>query len=414
MHANRSPAAPRRGQMLEVLATTTLIQIIATAIMLALTPIAPRAALSFGVSSHFIGYQISLIYVFGAAGSAFTGLLVGRYGAVRVEQLAMGLFTLGLLGLATAHLALAALASAMIGIGYGVQNPASSQILSPITPPHRRNMIFSIKQAGVPVGGALASLCLPLVDRAIGWQHGLIALAILPVLLGLYLNRHARHGPATANKEVHWLRSVLADQKLALRPPFRALSLLSLLYSSVQLTVSTFVVLMLVEDRGWTLVSAAGIAALVQLAGAFGRVLWGMASDRARSGMAMLTAIGVICTAALAALWFAPTMPAALLVTLLCVLGATASGWNGVAMAEMARHCQPHEASRVTGAILVYTFLGVVIGPAAFAATYGVTGSYSHTFALFALVSALGCALALGSALRQRRPHTRFTPPPRA
>lgn len=413
MLGRSSGKPPGRAEILEVLATTTLIQVIATAIMLALTPIAPRAAISFGVSPHVIGYQISLMYLFGAAGSAFTGSLVGRYGAVRVEQMALALFAIGLIGLATSHLMIAALASALIGVGYGVQNPASSQILSPIVPPHRRNMMFSIKQAGVPVGGALASLGIPLLDRAFGWQRSFVALAILPVGLGLYLNRHARNRPRPVRAGPHWLLSALADQKLALRPPFRALSLVSLLYSSVQLTVSTFVVLMLVEDRGWSLVSAAGTAAVVQLSGAPGRILWGLASDRTRSGMAVLAVIGVICTAAMLALWSAPDMPAPVLVLVLCTLGATASGWNGVAMAEMAHHCQPHEAGRVTGAILVYTFIGVVIGPAAFAALYGVMGSYSHTFALFGIASGLGSALALATALRSgKHPAWVSTQPP--
>jgi MFS family permease len=396
--------AGTQGGIVEVLVTTTLIQIIATATMLGLTPIAPHAGQSFGISPHMIGYQISLIYVFGALGSAFTGSLVARAGPVRVEQLALLLFAAGLLGLATSNLWLAALASALIGIGYGVQNPASSQILSRIAPAHQRNMIFSIKQAGVPVGGVIASLGFPLLDRAIGWQAGFAIITLIPIGLCLYLNRHvAGDERPPANSSKNWLAALLADQKLIWRGPFRALSLLSLLYSSVQMSLSTFIVLMLVEERGWGLIAAAGVAGLVQLSGAFGRVFWGVASDRAGHGMAILALIGLICTLGLIALWNLATLPELVLIPILCLLGATASGWNGVAMAEMARLCDPGEASRVIGAVLVYTFIGVVIGPSSMAALYGEIGSYGHGLALFAVASGIGTVIAAISAARQPR-----------
>lgn len=390
--------------IVEVLVTTTLIQIVATATMLGLTPIAPNAGQSFGVSPHMIGYQISLIYFFGALGSAFTGSLVARCGPVRVEQLALVLFAAGLLGLATSNLWLAAFASALIGIGYGVQNPASSQILSRIAPAHQRNMIFSIKQAGVPLGGVIASLGFPLLDHAIGWQAGFAAIALVPMGLCLYLGRHVagdEHPPASMAR--NWLSAILADQKLIWRGPFRALSLLSLLYSAVQMSLSTFVVLMLVEERGWSLIGAAGVAGLVQLSGAFGRIFWGVASDRTGHGMAILAGIGLICTLGLIGLWNLATLPELILVPTLCLLGATASGWNGVAMAEMARLCDPGEASRMIGAVLVYTFIGVVLGPSSMAVLYGHIGSYGQSFAIFAVVSGVGTAIAAISAVRQPR-----------
>lgn len=397
-----------RASITEVLVTTTLIQIIGTATMLAMAPIAPRAALDFGVDPHFVGFQISLIYIFGAAGSAFAGPLVNYLGAIRVEQLSLMLFAAGLLGLAPANLLTGAVASALIGVGYGVQNPASAQILSRIVPAERRNIIFSIKQAGVPAGVAMASLGLPLLDEVIGWRLGFVVLAAVPIALTIYLQREALD-PALRNissktaERTDWFAFVVKSQKRALQSPFLSLSLITLFYSSVQLTVSTFLVLMLVEDHGWPLVSAAAIAALVQVAGAFGRVLWGLAGDRTGSSMAVLGLIGLISTVALMLLYVLPDMPKPQLIALLCALGATASGWNGVAMAEMAHRSEPNEASTITGAILVYTFFGVVAGPSLFAVLYDRIGAYGPTYALFALASGVGTVLALGSALQQRR-----------
>ena len=45
------------------------------------------------------------------------------------------------------------------------------------------------------------------------------------------------------------------------------------------------------------------------------------------------------------------------------LFGATAIGWNGVQLAEVARLAPPGTAGEVTGATGFVTFAGVVIGP---------------------------------------------------
>lgn len=390
------------GRLLPVLATTTLIQITATFCVMAIAPIAPNVARSFGVGPHMIGFQISLIYLFGALGSAVTGRLVHRHGPVRVEQLALLLFAVALPGLASANLWIAALASALIGIGYGVQNPASSQILNQVTPPHRRNFIFSIKQSGMPLGVVVANLSLPTLDHVVGWQASFMGWAAVPLLLCVLLSLQKLHDvPGERTRTTHWLHELLADQKIVWRKPFRSMTIITLLYSSVQMSVSTFIVIALVEDRGWTLIAAAGTAALLQFSGAIGRVAWGMVSDRCGNGMAVLALIGAGCSLAMVGLAWISTLPEPLLLAMLCLLGATSSGWNGVAMAEMARLCPPDAAGRTIGAIMVYTFVGVVVGPACLAALYGHVGSYGLCLAAFGAASALGCGLATLAAVRR-------------
>ena len=46
--------------------------------------------------------------------------------------------------------------------------------------------------------------------------------------------------------------------------------------------------------------------------------------------------------------------------------------------------------SKATGAVLVVSFAGILVGPPAFTATHAVLGSYTATFGVFAGVSALG------------------------
>ena len=62
-------------------------------------------------------------------------------------------------------------------------------------------------------------------------------------------------------------------------------------------------------------------------------------------------------------------------------MGATAVGWNGVYLAEIARVVPLADVGTATGGILMFTFIGVVIGPTCFGAVVAATGSYAAALA---------------------------------
>ena len=76
------------------------------------------------------------------------------------------------------------------------------------------------------------------------------------------------------------------------------------------------------------------------------------------------------------------------------LFGASAVGWNGVYLAEVARQAPPGQASMATGGTLFITFLGVVLGPAAFGALSGAFDSYRVGYAALS-VPALVCGALL-------------------
>ncbi len=115
--------ARKSHSLMVTLSAATLIQIVATASVLALTAIAPTVAADLGIGAYLIGYQISLIYASGMFSSAVAGTLVKRLGPVRVEQLALACFLLGFVGIAMAQVLPIIVASLLIGIGYGLNNP---------------------------------------------------------------------------------------------------------------------------------------------------------------------------------------------------------------------------------------------------------------------------------------------------
>ncbi|MFD0391173.1 hypothetical protein ACFQ4K_30420 [Tistrella bauzanensis] len=117
----------------------------------------------------------------------------------------------------------------------------------------------------------------------------------------------------------------------------RALSLLGLLYSMLQLSLSTFTVAMLVTEQGWTPIAAGSALALVQASGAVGRVLWGFVADRLRAGFLVLAMVGAISGAGALLIGAAGDIGPVAQIALLCVIGNATNGWNGIMLAESAR-----------------------------------------------------------------------------
>ncbi len=386
----------RRGTagLADTLAMATASQIMATAAVLACAAIAPTMAADLSIPAGWIGYQVSLIYLSGTFASAVAGGLVHRHGAALMNAVTLLCAGAGTLALTSGRPVPMALASLLIGVGYGFNNPCSSHMLHRVTPDRLRNLVFSVKQAGVPVGGIATALMLPPLAAVSGWRAALTMAAVPMLLLAAAFALARARWDDDRVPGAPILRAILRGQRMVMsRPDLRALSLLGLLYSAIQLSLSAFTVTMLVHDFGWSPVRAGTAAAGVQVSGAVGRIVWGVVADIVRAGFLVLTALGLATALCCAALLLGGRLPPLAVVAVLCAMGACSIGWNGVLLAETAR-LSPPGAGTLTGEVLVYVFIGVVIGPSSFAALYSYLGTCSETFGAFGALALGGAALA--------------------
>ncbi len=393
--AEEAPPARHASSLTQTLIAATLIQIVATASVLALTAIAPTVAKDLDIGAYWIGYQISLIYFSGMFSSAIAGTLVQRFGPIRIEQAALACFVLGFIGIASAEILLIIAASLFIGIGYGLNNPASSEMLSRVTPFNRRNIVFSLKQSGVPLGGILASFAFPFLTRFFDWHVALLIGAVAPILtMALLAATHAAE-PVNPAPRRSFLKGFAEEQSTIWRNPrLRALSALGFAYSAMQLSVSAFAVVTLVHDAGWSLLSAGSVAAAMQLAGAVGRIFWGVVADRIGGGFKTLALLGLLGGTGYALLFWLTDLPTIAQVALFVAMGGVTIGWNGVLLAEVAHNAPEGRVGSTTGGVLVYTFIGVIVGPSSFGSVYALTGHYGASFMIFALFGFAGCLIA--------------------
>ena len=168
------------------------------------------------------------------------------------------------------------------------------------------------------------------------------------------------------------------------------MALVSFVYAGMQMAVSGFIVSYLHGEVGLGLVAAGTALTAANVAGVIARIGWGSISDRTGAPRATLAWIGYLMAAAsAAAAFFTAAWPMFALLAVSAALGATAIGWNGVYLSEVARLAPPGEAGRATGGCLFFTFVGVVVLPFLFGWLQRSTGSYAMCFLAAAVVSAV-------------------------
>jgi MFS family permease len=378
------------------LAVTLAIQAMVSMALLTLPVMAPVVGSALGVSSAYVGVYVALVYAGAMLASLSAGTAVARFGAIRVSQVGLMLCALGLALCAVNSVPVIALGAVFIGMGYGPVTPASSHLLALSTPANRMSLVFSLKQTGVPLGGVLAGAVIPGVLLVTGWQSALLLVALLCVLCAVMSQPLRAELDADRNpKSPLMLGSLAQPIRLVLRHRgLTTLAMCSFVFSATQLSLVTYLVTYLYDSLAYGLIAAGFALSVSQVAGMGGRVFWGYVADRFLGARLMLAALGgLMALCCVATALFDAAMPRALVLTILAVFGASAIGWNGVYLAEVARQAPKGQASLATGGTLAVTFLGVVLGPPVFGALSGLFGSYRAGYAALAVPALLCCVL---------------------
>jgi MFS family permease len=364
-------------------ALTLPVQVLVSLVVFTPPVLAPTAAAGVGVDPAAVGLITAMIYLSAAFGALLSGGVIARYGPMRVSQLSLLACAAGVALMASGHLGPIVLGALVTGIGYGPVTPSSSAILAERTPPRLRALIFSIKQTGVPVGGAIAGALVPALALIFGWRGAALAVGGMTAALALLVQPW--RGPIDRVSRVADTVAVpglIGPLRLVLsQPRLRRIGFASFAFSGMQMCLGTYLVVYLNRQAGFSVAAAGGVLATAMAAGVAARILWGAVADHWVRPRALLGALGVamslaaFCAAGVTAAW-----PTTLVLLLSVVYGGTAIGWNGVLLAEVARLAPAGQAAAATGGTLALTFLGAVALPALFWFVVWLTGSYAPAF----------------------------------
>lgn len=381
-------AARPQGNTWLILTITTAIQAIVSMAVLTVPVVAPAFAERLGASVSLLGFYMALLYIGAIVASLTAGQAVRRYGAIRVSQVGLLICSLGLLCVLIPAVWAVAFGAVLIGVGYGPITPASSHLLAATTPAHRASLVFSIKQTGVPLGGMLAGVVAPPVVLHAGPAAAIALVAALCVLCAVISQPlRATQDADRSRNEVVRMGSLLRPLRLVVsQRNLRRLAGTSFVFSGAQLCLTAYLVTYLHIELHYTLVMAGLALSVAQVGGVLGRIIWGYVADRYLGARRTLVALSLVMalSAVLTGL-LSEQIPLALVLVLIACFGASATGWNGVYLASVARLAPAGMAGIATGGALSVAFMGVVVVPSAFGLLSDIAGSFGTGYMLIAI-----------------------------
>jgi MFS family permease len=382
------------------LTATLAVQTLATMALYSVPAVAPEVARDLGISGTLVGGFVATGYGVGILSALISPSLIRRYGGVRATQ-AVLLAAAGMLIVAAYSNGVFGLwlAAVVLGLGYGAAAPASTHLLVPHTPRPVFNLVMSLRQIGVPLGGVLAALVLPPLVLAIGWRHALLAELGPVVLLIALMEIPRRRWDADSEPGQPALGRVLIQPFLLLRDRrIRRLSAACFVYSGLQLCFVAFMTVQLTTAVRLDLVRAGQVLAIYQIFGSLSRPVWGWAADRLLTPSRMLALLGVGMAAAAAITGqFGSSWPLWAVFAVTALAGVSAGGYTGVAYAEYAALGGARR-TEATGLGTALMFAGGMLIPPSFGAAVEMVGGYGWTYLVMAVL-----ALASGALLGLRR-----------
>ena len=323
------------------------------------------------VSAPIVGLLLTLIA---------WGALADRVGErlVIVTGVAGAAVLLGLIPLASNLGAVAALL-AFAGAFAASVNAASGRVVMGWFPVHERGLAMGTRQTAQPLGVALAALVLPPLADAVGPREALLFPAAL-CLAAAVAAYAVVADPA---------RPTRAPGTPAPGSPYRGpatlarIHLASALLVVPQFAVATFTLAYLVSQRHWPSAVAGRWIFGFQAAGALGRIVSGVWSDRVRSRLAPMRQLAVTSAVLMAAIAVAAYLQQGWIVVGFALGAVVTVADNGLGYTAVAEYAGTAWSGRALGvqntvqnvaAVATAPLLAAVIGDARYGLAFAIAG----------------------------------------
>ncbi|WP_158735748.1 MFS transporter [Alteribacillus sp. YIM 98480] len=299
----------------------------------------------------------------------------------------------------TSHFVLLLLFVVIGGLGYGAMHPTSNRGILYWFERRSRGTAMGIKQMGVTVGSALASLLLVPLSAAYGWRPVFIGAAILLSAAGIISFLRYRDAKATlktpgAKKENTWKTLLrMGKNKAVLLVSIGAVGL-----SGAQMIVNTYIIIYTTQVIGLSVALAAILLVISEIAGSIGRVAWGVVSDRLFKGnrFILLSVIAIISSASAVIMALLPPGTSFTFVAVLAFMfGLCVAGFNGLWMNAATELVPLKQAGLASGFSISLGSWGVIIGPPLFGFITDMTGTFTAGWYALAVVLVITAGLFL-------------------
>lgn len=332
------------------------------------------------LSAGLLGSGLSLIAA---------GIAVERVGTRATALAGSVLGAAGLVAAAVAGSKEVLFASLVVfGIGSAVVPVAGAGVLFRVFPPSRRGWALGVRQMAVPLGGTIAAIAMPVLERIGGVELALAVAAGLVVATGVAFALVPEESRADTVRVQQPFRSIWRA------PGIQRLLVVAAFYIVVLQAVLAYTVSS-VRDAGYTATVAGITYFAVNVTAMTSRIVWGRVADRQNGGRRTRTLVetGVVAAAGALLFAFALHMDTVAVVAAALVFGFGALGWNALVYVSAGERAAPELAARSVAITATWIFLlSAVCTP-----TLGTLAAYAGWDAFWvttALLAAIGALVA--------------------
>ena len=393
-----------------ILALMTASQAGASIVQQAVGALAPILLVQFALNKAQIGAMFTSLYVGSALCTAVSGVLTDRFGERAMVAVSGSVMTFALV-LSTVVPSYTWLVACLglFGAGYAGSMPAGGRAILGWFE-HDRGFAMGIRQTGVPLGGLIGAIVLPLAALHLGGYRAALlvaaALVAVPTAIVCLVYREApidRPPPTTFRQLMGGMHRLARDPRLIV------VTLTCMTLVIVQLALNGFLIVTAIQVLHVSQALAQTAFSCAFIAATVARLFWGWYSDKyVREGritlLGIMSALGAATSLGIA---FLQPASAALLIPASLALGFFGAGWNGVMAAALAEIGGADRAGSAIGLTLTAIFAASALGPLAFGAIAD-HSSLAAAWIVNAAVGVLGVLPVLWLRAHERRPPVRF------
>jgi predicted MFS family arabinose efflux permease len=386
-----------------VLAAATFAQASASFALLGLPALAGFLQQDFGLSAAATGLLLTATYAAPLFALLFVGDLLDR----KSERLIIGLgaailFVAMLLAAASSGFTALLLWLFIAGLGYSATQPGGSKSVSAWFRGDRLGLAMGVRQAGLPLGGAVAAAILPAMAAALSWRAAFVAGAAAALAGGIAFALIYRPPPEDADAAPRRATLTFAVVAGLLRERWmRNAMVAGLALVSAQYGILTWLMLYLRDNAHIALTHGAAFLFLVQFVGVAGRIGLAAWSDRAPAARFGLLTLSMIAVAAgiLVLMLVPPDTPEPALALLAAWLGFFGLGWYGPWVAYLAEVAPTDKVGLTLGTAMALNQFGIMAAPPLLGLAHDLSGGYTALWAC--IIVALGVAYGLTKLTRR-------------
>lgn len=375
-----------------IVLVATISQTAATFVTYGMGPIATFYQTEWNLSSFQAGFIVSAVNI----GPIFSMIVFGYFMDKKGEKQIIGWgsillgFSALLLMLANSYTVLIILL-VVVGIWYGSAQTGGSTAIVKWFPDKHRGLAIGIRQTGIPIGGALASVILTYMYHhynltSVHLVQGLVAIAGGLIFLLIYQEPKNHIAAAASSVTFKEKMSAIKNNK-ELYPIY----IVGIVMMTLQMILVAHFMSYLHQEGDYSLTEAGQYLSLVLLGGMIGRVTIAWISDQFFAQKREHLLIMVMASAVILTVLLPFILQEKILMLLFCfLLGFVALGWYSLFIACVTERSNPHYVALTVSAALTLNQLFIVIAPSLFGFMVTVFSSYQSAMDIVVIFIALG------------------------